>query len=159
LVLALRTVPGVICYFNPNGEVLRDLANFREIWDACLAQQKIPLLLWMNICFFKLSDNFAFMDTVGNWQLDIADVEVIFPSERYEPRDIDYYMRNVTHYLLDLDKEIKTGEAIDGPGETNLSWTTQALDKPMAAPPRRVLRLCPKSNYTAVAAVLASVGK
>src|SRR5262249_50828707 len=105
-VLGVFKAPGVICYFNPNGEVLRDFPSFRELWDTCRQQKKIPLPLWMNIRFFYLSEKLGFMDTVGNDQLDIRDVEAIFPTEIYDPGDIDYYLRNVTHYLLDLDREI-----------------------------------------------------
>src|SRR5690348_2616153 len=32
---ALLEAPGVLCYFNPNGEVLRDDASFREVWGPC----------------------------------------------------------------------------------------------------------------------------
>src|SRR4029077_18617459 len=120
VVLAVFKAPGILCYFNPNGEVLRDRAGFRETWIECKKQNKIPLLLWMNIRFFNLSEQFSFMDTVGNSQLELQDVEAIFPKAKYEPRDIDYYLRNVTHYLLDLDRELQTGEDIDGPGESNL---------------------------------------
>ena len=51
-VMALLKAPGVICYFNPNGEVLRDDEAFCEVWDACIQQQKLPLPLWLNIRFF-----------------------------------------------------------------------------------------------------------
>jgi hypothetical protein len=158
IVLALLTVRSVICYFNPNGEVLRDLASFREVWDACSEQENIPLGLWTNIRFFNLSDAIGLMDTVGNGQLEIRDVETIFPHDRYDPGDIDYYMRNVTHDLLDLGREIQTGEAIDGPGESDLSWTTDALDDGLGAPPRRVLRLYPKASRGAVRKALANLG-
>jgi len=139
-VMAIFKARGVICYFNPNGEVLRDCASFRELWDACIEQQKMPLPLWMNIRFFKLSEKFGLMDTVGNGQLEITDVEAIFPTARYDPCDIDYYLRNVTHYLLELDRQMQTGEQIDGPGESNLSWTMEVLDQATAEPPRRILR-------------------
>jgi hypothetical protein len=158
-VLALFKAPGVICYFNPNGEVLRNDTSFQEIWDACAAQRKIPLPLWMNIRFFNLSDQFGFMDTVGNGQLEIRDVEATFPKAHYDPGDIDDYLRNVTHYLLGLDREMKTGEEIDGRGETNLSWTMEVLDQGVIEPPRRVLRLYPKANSDRVREALAAIGR
>jgi hypothetical protein len=155
--IALLKAPGVICYFNPNGEVLRDDAAFRQVWDACTEQQKIPLPLWMNIRFFKLSDQLGFMDTVGNGQLEIRDVEAVFPSAKYDPGKIDYYLRNVTHYLLGLDREMQSGEEIDGPEETNLSWTMEVLDRGVVEPPRRVLRLYPKASAGEVGAALSAV--
>src|SRR5690348_15974969 len=114
----------------------------------------MPLPLWMNIRFFNLSDALGFMDTVGNGQLEIRDVEAVFPSAEYDPRDIDYYLRNVTHYLLGLGHEIQSGDEIDGPGESNLSWTTEALDQGVVEPPRRVLRLYPKASTKAVQTAL-----
>jgi hypothetical protein len=155
-VMALLKAPGVICYFNPNGEVLRDYSSFRELWDACTQQQKMPLPLWMNIRFFNLNETLGFMDTVGNGQLELSDVEAVFPTERYAPGDIDYYLRNVTHYLLELDREMETGEEIDGPGESNLSWTMEVLDQEVIEPPRRVLRLYPKASSMAVKAALSA---
>ena len=156
---ALLKAPGVICYFNPNGEVLRDYASFRQVWDPCTEQQNLPLALWMNIRFFNLSEKLGFMDTVGNAQLEIRDVEAVFPPAEYDPGDIDYYVRNVTHYLLGLDRELQSGEEIDGPGESNLSWTMEVLDQGVIDPPRRVLRLYPKASAKAVRAALSPVGR
>jgi Domain of unknown function (DUF4261) len=152
-VLAVFKAPGVICYFNPNGEVLRDRASFRELWTGCKKEEKIPLQLWMNVRYFSVNDKFSLMDTVGNGQLELRDVEAVFPEAKYDPGDIDYYLRNVTHYLLGLDRELKTGEEIDGPGESNLSWTTEVLKDGASPPPRRVLRLYPKANRKEIQAL------
>jgi hypothetical protein len=157
--LALLSLPGVICYFNPNGEVLRDRAGFGRVFDECTKRQLIPLPLWANVRFFKLNEKYALMDTVGNWQLDIQDVEAIFPTSQYKPGDVDYYMRNVTQYLLGLKREMKSGEAIDGPGETNLSWITESLDKGVVQPPRHILRLYPKANRSEIQSAIASMGR
>jgi hypothetical protein len=159
MVVALLTAPGAICYFNPNGEVLRDLPSFRELWDACTEQDGIPLALWMNIRFYNLNEGLGFMDTVGNAQLDVRDVEAVFPKDKYDPRDVHYHLRNVTHYLLDLDREIRTGEEIDGPGESSLSWIVDVLDEGAIEPPRRVLRLYPKADREAVCGALKDLGK
>jgi hypothetical protein len=161
LVVALLKAPGVLCYFNPNGEVLRDEAGFRDQWSSALKQDKLPLPLWANVRFFSLSDTLGFMDTIGNQQLDVDDVEAIFPKAAYEPGVIDYYLRNVTHYLCGLkDRSIQSGEPIDGPGETNLSWTTEVLpfDKGgLVAPRRPTLRLYPSAIRPLVERTLATV--
>lgn len=158
-VLAVLQAPGVICYFNPNGEVLRDRASFREVWVECEKQQRIPLPLWINIRFFNLDEELSFMDTVGNGQLDVSDVEAIFPTAEYDPGDVDYYLRDVTHYLLDLGREVRTGERMDGPGESDLSWTAEVIEDGTIEPPRRVLRLYPEANRKAVRQALAAVGR
>jgi hypothetical protein len=158
IVLALFKAPGAICYYNPNGEVLRDEASFREVWDGCEREHKTPLALWMNVRFFNLDDKLGFMDTVGNGQLDLQDVEAIYPKVNYEPGVIDYYLRNVTHYLMELGRPLQTGEDIDGPGESNLSWTIEAHDNGIVDPPRRLLRLYPKANRKAIQKALGAVG-
>jgi hypothetical protein len=99
------------------------------------------------------------MDTVGNGQLDIRDIEAVFPKASYDPADVDYYLRNVTHYLLDMDGEIDTGEAIDGPGETNLSWTAEVLEEGLIEPPREVLRLCPRATSEAIGKAVSAAQK
>ncbi len=119
----------------------------------------MPLPLWTNIRFFNLSEKLGFMDSVGNGQLEMRDVEAIFPTARYDPRDIDNYLRNVTHYMLGLDREMKTGETIDGPGESDLSWTMEVLDRGVVEPPRQVLRLYPKASGKAVREALSAAGR
>jgi Domain of unknown function (DUF4261) len=156
LTLAAFDVPGVTGYFNPNGEVLSDETGFRDVWDTCKEQGWLPLPLWTNARLYNLNEKFSFMDTVGNGQLDVADVEAVYPTSDYDPNDVANYLRNVTQYLIDCDREIRTGEAFDGPGESNLSWMVECLDDGLITPPRRVLRLYPKSAQqeikTAVAA-------
>jgi hypothetical protein len=144
LVFALFDAPGVVSYFNPSGEVLCDEEYFQGNWKGSLEQRKLPLLLWMNVRRFHLSPTIGFMDTVGNEQLEIRDLEAGFPLSTYNAADIRYYLRNVTHYLLDSKKELRTGEPIDGPGETGLSWIIDEIDSAPLNPPRRTIRLCPK---------------
>jgi hypothetical protein len=157
-VLALFDVPGAICYFNPNGEVLLGRERFQETWSGCAALGKIPLSLWVNTRFFNLSDQFTFMDTVGNGQVDVADAEAIFPKSKYDANDVGYYLGNVTHYLLDFDDRITSGDPIDGPGETNLSWTAEWHEEGLVQPPRRVLRLYPTANRDEVRRALDASG-
>jgi len=153
-VLAILTVPGVICYFNPNGEVLFGPAPFRDLWRSSSQQEKIPLPLWINVRYFKLDQKFSLMDTVGNGQLDVADVEAIFPQRGYDPGDVGYYLRNVTQYLLGLDREIHSGEAFDGPGEANLSWVVEVVKQGTIKPPREIYRLYPKANKAEISKAL-----
>jgi hypothetical protein len=148
--MAAADAPGVLCCFNPNGEILRDLASFRSTWDAANREDKLPLPLWTNVRLYQLDETYLLMDTVGNSQLDVMDVEVIAPRAKFPPDVVAYYLGNVTHYLLDLGREIQTGEPIDGPGERGLSWVAESLDAGLAAPPRRVLRLYPKSHGAAI---------
>jgi hypothetical protein len=156
LTLTLLKVRGVLCYFNPNGEVLRDRAGFRELRAACKKQDKIPLGLWMNVRFFNVNERLALMDTVGNAQLDLLDVEAVFPKAKYTPEAVDQYLRFVTLYLMSLDGEVQSDEEVDGPGDRTLSWTTEVLKQGASPPPRRVLRLYPKANRKEIQALAAA---
>lgn len=150
-------IAGVLCYFNPNGEVLVNAAVLNEVRSACSEQGHLPLALWSNVRFYNLNESLGFMDTVGNGQLNVTDVEAIFPLAEFDPNHVANYLRNVTEYLLGLERELHSGEHIDGPGETGLSWTTEAIENGINAPPRRVLRLFPKKDSGSIRSALATI--
>lgn len=156
LVVALIDLPGVICYFNPNGEVLTDRDGFRFVWDGCRKEQKIPVQLWSNVRLFDLDPRFIFMDTVGNSQLDLPDVEAIFPKSDYDAAAVSYYLLNVTVYLIG-GATLRTADPIDGPGETNLSWTIETSNNGIWTPPRKVVRLCPHVSQDEVKNLLSTI--
>ena len=56
-------------------------------WSECLADKVIALPLWSNIRFFNLNSRLTVMDTVGNSQFEVMDVEAIFPDD-YSPHDV-----------------------------------------------------------------------
>ena len=62
----------------------------------------------------------------------------------------------MTQYLLGLDRSLQTGEEIDGPGETNLSWTMEVLKDGAVPPPRRTVRLYPKALRKEIQAMAAA---
>lgn len=155
IVMELLTLPGVLCYFNPSGEVLRDREALGEVLEFCKSSKLIPLPAWCNVRFFNLGDDWFLMDTVGNGQLDVPDFEVVFKTEDYEPGRIDNYMRNVTlHLVNNPNVEFKDGEKIDGPNETNLTWRIRIPEDSISAPPRRVIRLYPNVDGAALSTLL-----
>lgn len=156
LAKSLFEIKSAIAYFNPNGEVLESRAGFNEVWMQCIELSQVPLPLWSNIRLYNLNEEFGFMDTVGNAQLDIRDVEAIFPRASHIQRDIGRYLRNVSLYLLQVGRELNSGEPIDGPGESNLSWVIESVENGLVQPPRRVLRLMPKADRDRIRAVIAS---
>ena len=154
LCLALLKVKGTLCYFNPNGEVLQDYAGFSNSLAETKQNKLIPLPLWSNVRLFNVNAQFGMMDTVGNDQLEIQDVEVIYDKSEYKPNEIEGYLRNVTLYLLSLNRELQSNETIDGPGENNLSWIIERLNRSLTQPLRRVLRLCPAAQQEQIRAAL-----
>lgn len=159
LTLVAGVCPGVLCYFNSNGEILLGIDDLARLVSGARAERKLPLLVWCNVRLSTLSGGLLLMDTVGNGQLDVMDIEAIFREGRCEARDVGWYLRNVTHYLIDLGRELKSGERIDGPGETDLSWVIHVPENPTVAPPRPVLRLFAKADTESVEQALFATGR
>jgi hypothetical protein len=129
--------PGVMCYFNPNGEVLLNKQLFDESRTYHRQHGLPPLDLWSNIRLFNLSGNWLFMDSVGSWQLDIPDQEVAFPRGQFSPQDADYFIRNATLYIIKNGMVIKDGDTMSGPGG---NWRATILENGFSSPPRQVIR-------------------
>ena len=82
------------------------------------------------------------MDSIGNCQMDIPDVEAGFPSSRVAPREVDVFIRNMTDYIRNKGGIIKDGDTADG-GSTNLVWKGKHVDRGICDPPRPVVRFLP----------------
>jgi len=134
--LALMQLPGALCYFNPNGEVLRDLDGVRESLDYARGAKLLPLDLWSNVRLFNVCEGWSMMDTVGNGQLDLPDVEACF-AEGYDCGEVDRFLRNVTWYLYRQGEVINDADTMDGPG--GVPWQARPRDEALSPPPRRVL--------------------
>jgi hypothetical protein len=139
VILALFKLPQVICYFNPQGEVLRDEASFDET-DELYYDNELPALeLWSNARLFRVDEQWTLMDTVGNSQLGVPDIEAIFFSEAYSPVDVEQLLRLTTMYLLDAPEEdIQTME-----DENKTTWKLSFENDSICDPPRQVVRLTP----------------
>lgn len=81
------------------------------------------------------------MDTVGNHQLDIPDVEACFHSASFDFNEVDNFLRNVSLYILNHGEVINDGDTMDGPGHCR--WQSHQFDNGICDPPRRVLRWLP----------------
>lgn len=150
---ALLRLPGALCYFNPNGEVLRDAAGVEESLAHAQRSGLPPLDLWANVRLFNVDAGWAVMDTVGNGQLgDLRDVEGAFDGDGgYDYGAIDAYLRDVTLYLLRAGEVINDGDTLDGPG--GVRWRTRRFDSSLLTPPRRVYRLLPEDGRERPAAL------
>jgi hypothetical protein len=148
--LGVRTA---LCYFNPNGEVLCDAAGVSERLRYADETELPPLNVWANVRLFKTESGWLIMDSVGNAQLDLPDVEVCVPPDRYDLGQIDPFIRNVTHYLMLNGEVIRNGHTIDGPGETR--WRALTRDDGLVSPPRRTLRFFPEDGSEPLGEMLA----
>lgn len=141
---SLLDLTGALCYFNPNGEVLRNQDGMRESLNYGWANDLPPLDLWSNIRVFNVNDEWSLMDTVGNSQLDVPDAEACFHSDSFDFNEVDNFLRNVSLYVLNNGEVINDGDTMDGPGEIN--WQCHSIEDGLCDPPRRVLRWLPKDD-------------
>lgn len=141
---ALTELPQAICYFNPNGEVLRDIKTLNESFEYAEENDFPPLDLWSNVRLFKLENDWATMDTVGNSQLNLLDVEACFHTGAYDFAEIEHFLRLVTCYLEESEEPIETGDTMEGPGE--VLWKVFQCDNSLVSPPRPVLRCMPQDG-------------
>ena len=138
---ALLSLPGALALFNPNGEVLVDAAMLERAY-AWAAENDLPALdIMANIRFFKINDDWALMDTVGNAQLDVPDLEAAFQPAKTDPNEVAALLRNITSYMLENGAVIEDGHTVDGPGGE--TWGVRAFSDGLSSPPRSVLCLLP----------------
>lgn len=141
---AITEMPQAICYFNPNGEVLRDLKTLNESFEYAEENDFPPLDLWSNVRLFRLENDWATMDTVGNSQLDLLDIEACFHAESYDFAEVEQFLRLVTCFLEESDEPIEDGDSMEGPGD--VIWKVWQLEDSLVSPPRGVLRCLPQDG-------------
>lgn len=141
---ALLEIPEAICYFNPGGEVLRDEGSLRRGLNYAWSHDLPPLDMWTNVRLFKATESWSLMDTVGNGQLDLPDLEAIYDSERFEPGEIEGFLRSASLYMMQADEEVEDGDTADGPGELN--WSAMECVDALSDPPRPTIRWVPQDG-------------
>jgi hypothetical protein len=140
-VSALLDLPEAICYFNPGGEVLRDQAGLRQGLNYAWNFELPPLDMWTNVRLFRAEDSWALMDTVGMGQLDMPDMEAVYDTQRYEPAEVERFLRNASLYLMGAEEDFEDGDAADGPGD--ISWNAIECVESLSDPPRETIRWFP----------------
>jgi len=139
----LLQLPQTICYFNPSGEVLRDRDSFRESEELC-REHSIPTIdLWSNVRLFRFDEQWAMMDTVGNSQLGLPDIEACFDADSYPFNNVDQLLRTISMFLVD-NEEFEEGEEIED--EAGVTWRMSMHDDSLCDPPRAVIRLLPNDG-------------
>ncbi len=139
---ALLTLPGAVCYFNPSGEVLLPADAFEERVKEAQTTDVANLSAWSNIRFYKVSPEWYMMDSVGNLQFEVPDMEVCIPA-RFEDdlSDFDMFIRNVSWYLMNNPGVIQHGHTAPGPGD--LTMRAHFYENSLLAPPRQVILWLP----------------
>ncbi|TWU42853.1 DUF4261 domain-containing protein [Novipirellula artificiosorum] len=143
-VTALLELPQAICYFNPGGEVLRDQTGLRQGLNYAWNHELPALDMWTNVRIFKADEEWSLMDTVGNGQLDLPDMEAIYRADQFEPADVERFLRNASLYMLTSEEEVEEGDTADGPGE--ISWLAMECAEALSDPPRPTIRWAPQNG-------------
>ncbi len=133
--------PETLYYFNPNGEVL---LNKEQFDNKLLHYQKYntpPIPIWSNVRRIKLEDNWTLMDSVGAQQLDLCDIEVVFPNDYAPSNHIFEVIMNSILYLINQGLGFNDGETIDG--VYGYIWHIGVFEKSLSVPPRKVYRFYP----------------
>lgn len=154
LAAALLELPAALCYYNPNGEVLKDEGGLRESLNYGWAHDLPPLDAWSNVRLFNFNPEWSLMDTVGNGQLEIPDVEACFHEDTCDPNAVANFLRNVSLYLFNNGEVINNGDTMDGPG--GVHWQARPFENGICDPPRRVLRWFPMDDRPAPPELLSS---
>lgn len=144
--LATELLKGVgsLCYFDPNGEVLRDLVTLTQDVERMRVENLPPFEVWSNIRILKLDSSWMMMDTVGNQQFGLGDFEACFPETDFDPEEVHDFLRQLTFYQLENDTSIADGDTTDGPG--GRVWKAKAVEESLVIPPRQVLRWSPDGS-------------
>jgi len=139
---AVATVPGALCYFNPNGETLHTARSLDEELDYCRKAGLPALPVWSQVRLINpgLPEQWMLMDTIGMEQLAVADHEACVPPT-YDLDEVAHFLRNATNYVLQQGPVIKDGDTMSGPGDVN--WQARSFDESLVPRPREVLRWRP----------------
>ena len=143
-VAAVLEMPEAICYFNPGGEVLRDDSGLRQGLNHAWNHDLPPLDMWTNVRLFRATEQWSLMDTVGNGQLDLPDLEAIYQTDRFQPSEVEGFLRSASLYLLQGDEEVEDGDTADGPGQ--IHWMAMECADALSDPPRPTIRWIPQDG-------------
>jgi hypothetical protein len=141
----LMELPGVICYFNPGGEVLRDATGLRQGLNHAWMHDFPPLDMWTNVRLYQATETWSLMDTVGNGQFDLPDMEAVFLADLYKPAEVEEFLRNASLFSLREDNDFEDGDTADGPG--GIVWLAIECAEALADPPRPTIRWIPDDGH------------
>jgi hypothetical protein len=136
----LLELPGALCYFNPNGEVVATLQELEEALDHADQHHTPPLALWVSLRPVQVAElqGWAVVDTLGLWQLDLPDHEAFFRQDAYELGEVAVFLHQAVEKSLQHGQPFQDGEVAVGPGKQR--WRA-LVDRVAVVPmPRPVVR-------------------
>jgi hypothetical protein len=151
-VSAVLELPEAICYFNPGGEVLRNQSGLRQGLNHAWSHELPPLDMWTNVRLFRATNTWSLMDTVGNGQFDLPDLEAIYDADKFEPADVEKFLRHESLSMLTGEADVDDGDTADGPGD--ISWMAMECEEALSDPPRPTIRWVPQDGSVPPAELL-----
>ena len=135
----LEELPGALCYFNPNGEVLATLSEMEQALAHADENGQPPLELYANVRFIEIADleGYGLVDVVGMWQLDVPDQEALFKKDRYDPREVAMFLRHASFVQM---KGHSFGEGEEAGGPARRAWRALPERMSFVPMPRPVVR-------------------
>jgi Domain of unknown function (DUF4261) len=144
---ALVDLPGVLCFFNPSAECLKDARCFHECLPQHNSTGRLPLELWTNVRFFKFNDldpEWWMLDTVGMVQFDVPDHEAWFRADTNDPTEVATFLRKMCAHAVKEAPTFKDGDVTSGPGK--FIWQAFNAEHGRMMPTRRVIRWFPRDG-------------
>ncbi len=100
--------------------------------------------MWTNVRLFRATEEWSLMDTVGNGQLDLPDLEAVYLTDKFQPSEVEGFLRSASLYLLQGDEEVEDGDTADGPGQ--IHWMAMQCPDALSDPPRPTIRWIPQDD-------------
>ncbi len=104
-----------------------------------------PLDMWTNVRLYQATETWSLMDTVGNGQFDLPDMEAVFLADNYKAAEVEEFLRNAALFSLREDNDFEDGDTADGPG--GVVWLAIECDEALADPPRPTIRWIPEDGH------------
>jgi hypothetical protein len=140
--LALLSVEGALCAFNPNGELLLTGESLASILERDLGGGGLAVDAWANVRMVRpRGTDWLLFDTVGMEQIDVADHEATLPANHASADHVPGLLYSMAAY------DAENGGVL-GPTDTasdlgGCGWRAHAVGDALAQPPRKALRWAP----------------
>ncbi len=136
MVLTLLDMPGAVAYLNPAAELIIDRDGMARTLEQCQKREVRPLALWVNRREFDHGQRWWLLDTLGNGQLGLPDLEVFMKGERPSAW-VPGFMTDVSQHMYGNREPIEDKDLVtDAIGNV---WQASNHEASLGPPSRRVV--------------------
>jgi hypothetical protein len=144
--VALRSVPGALVWFNPNGDVMVPLDFLDQVVRPFRGGGPPPLAAWVGVRPGTIAvggEEWLMVDSVGMGTLGGTDVELVLPDPEHDA-DLNVLVKvafSLCRESIDQPRP-EEGDVVEG---RTTSWRVVAGQQALAVPPRDVVRWVPEA--------------